>query len=115
MAKQIDRCEGGQDADEGGKRHQLQIMGVNDAIIDLQHVTIPGGGNTALTRISGKTVRTGKTTHSADAGMNLRADLLLDWLTKNNARWRARAPMQKQTARKIAFALSATRSRSRLR
>jgi hypothetical protein len=68
MAKQIDRCEGGQDADESRKRHQPQIMGVDDAIIDLQHVAIPGGGNTALTRISGKTVRTGKTTCPADAG-----------------------------------------------
>src|SRR5712671_153628 len=68
MVKQIDRCEGGQNADESGKCHQPQIMFRDDAIIDLQHVAIPGSGNTALTGISGKTVRTSKTTHAADAG-----------------------------------------------
>ncbi len=48
MAEQIDRRERRQYADQGGESHELQIVGGGDAIIDLQHATIPKGGDTAL-------------------------------------------------------------------
>ena len=41
VAKQVDRGERRQDADEGGECHKLQIMGSRDAIIDLEHEQVP--------------------------------------------------------------------------
>jgi hypothetical protein len=39
--QQIDRGKRGQHADDGGEHHQPQIMGVRNAIVDLQHGKAP--------------------------------------------------------------------------
>jgi hypothetical protein len=47
--------------------HELQIMGVGDAIIDLQHMTISEGGGTACAAIpTVKCVRSPKTIRLED-------------------------------------------------
>jgi hypothetical protein len=62
VAKQIDRGERRQDADEGGESDKLQIMGSGDAIIDLEHEQVPQwAGNTAIAeKASGNSVRRGE-------------------------------------------------------
>ena len=40
MVKQVDGCEGGQSADDGGEPDEPQIVGRGDAIIHFKHWTI---------------------------------------------------------------------------